>query len=108
MQQLSIQINNLPLQLICIENGQIAIQPTEKFSTIIDDTGAIFDSVGFSINEVGYEYGKMLSYKEDSGLLQWLQKQEMPIPVIQKPAQGGFANMHEAFAEMMRRAQGDL
>jgi len=87
MQQISIRMNNLPLNLICAETGQIALIPTQQFKTIIDQCEgitAIIDTTGITINGESFEYNELISYKESPNMLQWLQAQKLEMPTISK------------------------
>jgi hypothetical protein len=72
MQQISTQLSALPLNIIFIENGQIAIVPRGDFGTLVD-RAAVFDSKGFSVGGVAYNYGVGISYKQEPELLKYLQ-----------------------------------
>jgi hypothetical protein len=72
MQQISIQLSTLPLNIVFIENGQIVIMPRGDFGTLVDGA-AVFDSKGFSVGGVQYNYGVGISYKQEPELLKYLQ-----------------------------------
>jgi hypothetical protein len=72
MNQISIQLSTLPLNLIFIENGMVAIVPRDNFGTLVDGS-AVFDSKGFSVSGVQYNYGVAISYKQEPELLKYLQ-----------------------------------
>lgn len=72
MQQISIQLNNLPLNIVFIENGTIALIPQGNFGTLVDGA-ATFDSKGFSVSGVAYSYSAAIDYKKEPELLKYLQ-----------------------------------
>jgi len=80
-QQISIQLSALPLNIIFIENGQIAIVPQVNFGTLVDGS-AIYDSKGFSVGGVQYSYGVAISYKQEPELLKYLQSLALNIDTV--------------------------
>lgn len=100
MQQISLQIGRLPLNIICLENGCIAISPNQSFTTLIDNHGGTFDSAGFTINGENYEYNTAYQYKTNENLLTWLVLQEMPMPVFQQQPQGFGMNVNDIMRNM--------
>jgi hypothetical protein len=81
MGQISIQLSTLPLNIIFIENGQIAIVPQGDFGTLADGS-AVFDSKGFSVSGVAYNYGVVISYKQEPELLKYLQSLALSIDTV--------------------------
>jgi len=81
MNQISTQLSTLPLNIIFIENGQIAIVPRDNFGTLVDGA-AIYDSKGFSVEDVQYDYGVAISYKQEPELLKYLQSLALDINTV--------------------------
>ena len=77
----SVQIGNLPISLLCIENGMIAFQPHGKFARIYDmDQPVVWDSECVYIAGVAYEYGHMFDYKNMPDLLKVLKNLKLDMP----------------------------
>jgi hypothetical protein len=81
MNQISIQLSNLPLNIIFIENGTIALIPQGNFNTLVDGS-AIFDSKGFSVGGVQYDYGVAINYKQETELLKYLQSLALNLDTV--------------------------
>jgi hypothetical protein len=81
MEQISTQLSTLPLNIIFIENGQIAIIPRGEFGTLVDGV-ATYDSKGFSVGGVQYNYGVGISYKQEAELLKYLQSLALNIDTV--------------------------
>lgn len=81
MNQISIQLSTLPLDIVFTENGMIAIIPQGNFGTLVDGS-AIFDSKGFSVSGVAYNYSTVIGYKNDPGLLKYLKSLDLDISII--------------------------
>lgn len=89
MEQITFQINNLPLNLTLLSNGCIALSPNQQFHTIIEQPengiSAIYDMDGLTIDsELELEYNSMTEYKHIPKLLQWLQQQGIEKPNVQR------------------------
>ncbi len=85
MQQIHIQIANLPISIVCLSNGQIGFVKTS-------DTLPIFDQPEKGISAkilpdklvVGnseFLYNITIDYKNKPELLQWLQEQNIENPL---------------------------
>ena len=85
--QVPIPIAGMPLTLICLGYGSIAIQPSQQFSTLIDQQlggiSAMFNMEGFTIGAEEYKYGTKIFYKGIPDMIQWLKQQDMPMPAFQ-------------------------
>lgn len=91
MMGLSMQINNLPLRLTCLENGNIIIDRLANFNTIFDypEVGprAMISNLDIVIGvdaDTGtvVEYGVQYPYKEMPDLLEWLEAHNMQMPDV--------------------------
>jgi len=80
-QQISIQLSTLPLNIVFIENGQIAIIPRGDFGTLVDGV-ATYDSKGFSVSGVQYNYSVAIDYKREAELLKYLQSLALDINTV--------------------------
>lgn len=87
MFQVQVGLGSLPIVLFCLGDGSVAMQPSQQFSAVFDQqlegVQAMFDMNGYSIDGVEYKYGEKVFYKEIPSVLQWLQKQELQMPVFQ-------------------------
>ena len=92
--QVPIPIAGMPLTLICLGDGSIAIQPSQQFSTLIDQQlggiSAMFNMEGFTIGAEEYKYNTKIFYKAAPNVLQWLQQQKMVMPVFGNNTPFGF------------------
>jgi hypothetical protein len=92
--QVNIPLSTLPLTLICRGDATLSLQPSQNFKYFTDGV-AQFDMIGYSINDVQYNYGEFLKYKEIPELLKWLQGLNMEMPSFQQQSpfhgfNGGF------------------
>lgn len=71
--------NSFPITMLCIDNGNIAFQPTQQFKAIIDGN-VVWAADGFSIDGEDYKYGEQICYKEIPSMLQWLKQQNLISP----------------------------
>jgi hypothetical protein len=81
MNQISIQLSTLPLSIVFIENGTIAIIPQGNFGTLVDGV-ATYDSKGFSLSGVAYNYSVAIDYKNEPELLKYLQSLALDINTV--------------------------
>jgi hypothetical protein len=81
MQQISIQLSTLPLNIVFLENSTIAIVPISNFNTLIDGA-AIFNMSGFSVGGVSYEYSTSIEYKNEPELLEYLKSLALDINLV--------------------------
>ena len=90
--QVSVPLSTLPLTLVCRGDGKIALQPSQNFKYFTDGV-ASFDMAGFTIrdesqiDDIQYNYGEYLDYKNIPNVLQFLQSLNMEMPSFQ---QSGF------------------
>lgn len=86
LQQIALPLGGLPLNLICLSNGLVAIQPIGAFKSILEALEGIpvvIASDGMSIGDKEYRYGEMIEYKQDENMLKWLKSLNMEMPNIQ-------------------------
>jgi hypothetical protein len=81
MNQISIQLSTLPLNIVFIENGTIAIIPQGNFGTLVDGV-ATYDSKGFSVSGVAYNYSVAIDYKNEPELFKYLQSLVLDINTV--------------------------
>jgi hypothetical protein len=81
MNQISIQLSSLPLNMVFIENGTIALIPQGNFNTLVDGA-ATFDSKGFSVSGVAYNYSVAIDYKNEPELLKYLQSLVLSLDTV--------------------------
>jgi len=85
-QQITIKINNLPLVLICLSNGHVAIIPQGKFPVIFDSpeqgVKAVITPETMLVGTTNVPYNTSLPYKEMPELLQWLVDQQLEMPAF--------------------------
>lgn len=83
-QQLAMQMVGLPLNLILISNGQLAVCPRGIFNTIYDQPeqgiSAVISSDKMLVGNTEVSYNKALSYKQMPELLEWLVQQKLEQP----------------------------
>lgn len=83
MQQLAINIGNLPISLVLISNGQLALVPRGSFKTIYDQPeqgiSAIVHSDKMIVGNTEVCYNVALRYKEMPELLEWLVQQKLEL-----------------------------
>lgn len=89
MHQITIPIEGLPLNMILLSDGTLALSPNQQFKGIIDGK-AVFTMDGFSVDGVSYEYNRALAYKNEPELLGYLQGLNLPMPVINQGMPFGF------------------
>lgn len=92
MQQASTQIASLPLVLVLLSNGCVAVQKMAQFKTIIDQhtegVSAIISEEDLSLVSFGnalasdkaYEYNKLYELSQEPLLKQWLIQQDLQQP----------------------------
>lgn len=76
----------MPIILVCLSDGSIALAPRQQFATIISLANekcreAIFDMSGFKIGDEEFMWSTRYYYKEIPVLLEWLKGQELVSPV---------------------------
>lgn len=79
-----IQINNLPIYIVCCSDGTLAFVCINSVFTIFDENEqykAIYTEESFTVNGEEYEYHTRYPYKEMPNLLAWLIAQNMLNPV---------------------------
>lgn len=84
IQQLSMPINNFPLSLVLVSNGQIGLVPRGAFPVIFDSPEqgihAIITPEKMVVGNTNVPYNTSLKYKEMPELLEWLQNQQLEQP----------------------------
>ena len=88
MTQIPIQLGGLPIQLICIMNGQIAFVRQHNFKPIVEyfeDGLLIISEDCVTISNTNYEYNTAINYKQDSKLVKWLQSFKLELPKFNNP-----------------------
>lgn len=86
MNGIPVKLNNLPIYIICYENGWINFQKDRhKIATVVDQpeqgVQAIIDDDGISIGaNTEVEYGLCYEYKSEPELLAWLKAQNLQFP----------------------------
>ena len=78
MNQITIQ-TQYPFNLICLENGFIALTPNQHFKCMIDGDTKL-DMEGFSIGDTSYEYNTAYDYKSIPAMLVWLKSLSLEMP----------------------------
>jgi hypothetical protein len=81
MQQITTRLGTLPINIIFLENGMIALSPQGNFGTLVDGL-SLFDNKGFSVGVKQYFYGVMIDYKQEPDLLSYLKSLDLDINVI--------------------------
>lgn len=85
-QYVQVPIGSLPVNLITLDNGDVAFVTTSEFKAIIDlpseddNVGAYFDKVSFSIGDMSFSYSQRYNYKDIPVMLQWLKQQGLQSP----------------------------
>ena len=85
-QYVQIPIGTLPINLIALDNGDVAFVITQDFKSVIDqpskdeNVGAYFDKTSFSIADQSFSYSQRYAYKDIPVMLQWLKQQELISP----------------------------
>jgi hypothetical protein len=84
-QYVQVPIGSLPVHLICLANGKVALVPVSAFPTIYDqgEDGsivAVFTQEGFKIGGVDFSYRVEYNYKLIPELLSWLVAQHLTSP----------------------------
>lgn len=84
------QINALPLALLCDSDGLIAICPMQKLEkNTLQDFGvddrlpAMFSEAGFEIGEEKYLYNTLYNLSSSDNLRAWLANEKLAMPVLQ-------------------------
>lgn len=83
MQQIAINLGNLPLNLILVSNGQLALVPRGNFPVIFDQPeqgiSAIISSDKFLVGDKEIRYNTAISYKDIPELKEWLVQQKLEL-----------------------------
>ena len=90
MYQVAIPIGQtFPVQLVCLQNGQVAFVKASPIGVLFDQPSdkeavqAIFTEEHFSIDGKQYEYNHTYQYKEYTSMLKWLHQQNLVFPNLQ-------------------------
>jgi len=88
MQQIAIQLSNLPLQLHCLENGLVAFtriaafpliwEAFEDYEVLIDDEGIKFITLD---SEQEVAYNSVTSFRDSEVMTKWLQSMNLQSPI---------------------------
>lgn len=93
---IQVPLGRLPLHLVCLSNGCVAIviqqSPFNPFRDLLDlslhGVSADFSTTGFRMyrgdESEEYGYGQQIEYKQQPLLLKWLQQQELEMPEFSK------------------------
>jgi hypothetical protein len=81
--QVQVQLAGLPVCLVCdLYTQRVAFVKVSNFRTIIDDV-VIFAPDDFMIAGEEFEYNTLYDYKDIPVMLQWLQLQNLQMPVFE-------------------------
>lgn len=83
-QQISVQLNSLPLNIVYLSNGQVGLVPRGAFPVIFDSPEqgihAIITPEKMIVGNTNVPYNTSLKYKEMPELLEWLKAQSLEKP----------------------------
>lgn len=80
MQQVTVQLGNLPIGVVFLSNHHIGFILKQGIPVIIENLSeGVIDTEGIHIGDETYEYGIMYE-KNSPGLVDWLKKQELIYP----------------------------
>ena len=88
MNQIAVQLGNLPINLHCLETGLIAFtritafpliwEAFESYNVIIDDEGIKFITLD---NEQEVAYNSVTSFRDSEVMKKWLQSMNLQSPI---------------------------
>lgn len=79
---LQVSIGGMPVNLILNPKGVLAFVKTQPIVAVFTDDGAAFYSDDFEIAGEGYDYNTWYEYKSIPEMLDWLQRQNLQMPVL--------------------------
>jgi hypothetical protein len=83
LQQLGMQLGNLPLNIIFLSDGRIAFQRIGNFNPIIDngEIFAIITQEGMLVGGFEICYNAIIEYKSMPDVICWLKNQKLIYPL---------------------------
>ncbi len=85
LQQIKTQLAGLPIAIHYLSDSTIAFSPLGQFNTIVDNDGrVIYDNEGIHVEGEHLEWATQYEYKDIPSVLEWLQRENLVEPVVQK------------------------